>query len=125
MGRQVTELSENTSLTIPIRNIVAMIAFTVVSTTAFFTLQERVNGLEHTVDKAQVEINQNSEFRIRWPRGEMGSLPADARQDMLLEYYGVQQTKELDLIERVRDEIHELKLRIAALEQNIEFKEVK
>jgi len=44
---------------------------------------------------------------------------------MLLEYYGVQQTKELDLIERVRDEIHELKLRIAALEQNIEFKEVK
>ena len=121
----MTELSENTSLTIPIRNIVAMIAFTVVSTTAFFTLQERVNGLEHTVDKAQVEINQNSEFRIRWPRGEMGSLPADARQDMLLEYYGVQQTKELDLIERVRDEIHELKLRIAALEQNIEFKEVK
>lgn len=116
------ELSENTGVTIPIRNLVAMIAFTCVSTMAYYNIQERLNLLEHALDKTQMDIDQNSEFRTKWPRGELGSLPADARQDMLLEYISDQQQKQNSSTEKLKDMLTDLKLRIAALEAGIELK---
>ena len=116
------ELSENTGITIPIRNLVAMIAFTCISTMAYFGIQERLNLLEHALDKTQMDIDQNSEFRTKWPRGELGSLPADARQDMLLEYISDQQQKQNSSTEQLKYSLTDLKLRIAALEACIELK---
>ena len=115
------ELNENTGITIPIRNLVAMIVFTCVSTMAYFGIQERLNLLEHALDKTQMDITQNSEFRIKWPRGELGSLPADARQDMLLEYISDQQQKQNSSSEKLKDSLTDLKLRIAALEAGVEI----
>tara|TARA_R110000822_G_scaffold259548_1_gene384691 strand:+ start:169 stop:528 length:360 start_codon:yes stop_codon:yes gene_type:complete len=116
------ELNENTGITIPIRNLVAMIAFTCISTMAYFGIQERLNLLEHALDKTQMDIDQNSEFRVKWPRGELGSLPADARQDMLLVYVSDQQQKHNSATEKLKDSLTDLKLRIAALEAGIELK---
>jgi len=116
------ELSENTGITIPIRNLVAMIAFTCISTMAYFGIQERLNLLEHSLDKTQMDIDQNSEFRVKWPRGELGALPADARQDMLLVYVSDQQRKQNSATEKLKDSLTDLKLRIAALEAGIELK---
>ena len=118
---KILELNENTGITIPIRNLVAMIVFTCVSTMAYFGIQERLNLLEHALDKTQMDINQNSEFRIKWPRGELGSLPADARQDMLLEYISDQQQKQNSSSEKLKDSLTDLKLRIAALEAGVEI----
>mgnify|MGYP005624150149 FL=1 len=119
---KILELNENTGITIPIRNLVAMIVFTCISTMAYFSVQERLNILEHALDKTQMDINQNSEFRIKWPRGELGSLPADARQDMLLEYISDQQQKQNSSTEKLVEFITDLKLRIAALETGVELK---
>ena len=119
---KILELNENTGVTIPIRNLVAMIVFTCISTTAYFSVQERLNILEHALDKTQMDINQNSEFRVKWPRGELGSLPADARQDMLLEYISGQQQKQNSSTEKLVESITDLKLRIAALETGVELK---
>ena len=118
----ILELNENTGITIPVRNLVAMIAFTSVSTMAYFGVQERLNLLEHALDKTQVDISQNSEFRVKWPRGELGSLPADARQDMLLEYISDQQQKYNSSTEKLIESLTDLKLRIAALETGVELK---
>ena len=118
----ILELNENTGITIPIRNLVAMIVFTCVSTMAYFGIQERLNLLEHALDKTQMDINQNSEFRVKWPRGELGSLPADARQDMLLEYISDQQQKYNSSTEKLIESLTDLKLRIAALETGVEIK---
>jgi len=118
----ILELNENTGITIPVRNLVAMIVFTSVSTMAYFGVQERLNLLEHALDKTQMDINQNSEFRIKWPRGELGSLPADARQDMLLEYISDQQQKYNSSNEKLIESLTDLKLRIAALETGVEIK---
>ena len=118
----ILELNENTGITIPVRNLVAMIVFTSVSTMAYFGVQERLNLLEHALDKTQVDISQNSEFRIKWPRGELGSLPADARQDMLLEYISDQQQKYNSSTEKLIESLTDLKLRIAALETGVELK---
>lgn len=117
----MAELSENTAITIPIRNIVGMMVVTVVSTMAYFSVQERLNNLEHSLDLAMIEQSQNTEFRIKWPRGELGALPADARQDMLIEYSTKQQEKQTEITESVREEIHDLKLRIAALEKDVDI----
>ena len=96
-----------------------MIAFTSVSTMAYFSVQERLNTLEHALDKTQMDIESNSEFRIKWPRGELGSLPADARQDMLIEYTAGLVDKEIIKGEQLLDDIHNLKLRLAALEKGL------
>ena len=108
----MTELSENTNLTIPLKNILGMIAFTAVATMAYFSIEARLTTLEHNIDMTNVEIKSNSEFRILWPRGQLGSLPADARQDMLLE--GL----ERDVLElrEMQDRVHELTIRIGTLE---------
>ena len=119
---KILELNENTGVTIPIRNLVAMIVFTCISTMAYFSVQERLNILEHALDKTQMDISQNSEFRVKWPRGELGSLPADARQDMLLEYISDQQQKQNSSTEKLVESITDLKLRIAALETGVELK---
>ena len=118
----ILELNDNTGITIPVRNLVAMIVFTSVSTMAYFGVQERLNLLEHALDKTQMDINQNSEFRVKWPRGELGSLPADARQDMLLEYISDQQQKYNSSTEKLIESLTDLKLRIAALETGVEIK---
>lgn len=86
---------------------------------AYFSVQERLNTLEHALDKTQMDIESNSEFRIKWPRGELGSLPADARQDMLIEYTAGLVDKEIIKGEQLLDDIHNLKLRLAALEKGL------
>jgi hypothetical protein len=106
------DINESTDVTIPIRNLIAMVAATSVATMAYFGIQERLNTLEHSLDKSQMEIERNTEFRILWPRGEMGALPDDARQDMLIE--GVQMDVE-DLRE-IQKEVHDLTIRIGTME---------
>lgn len=115
----MAELSEDTAVTIPLRNLIAMIAFTSVSTMAYFSVQERLNTLEHALDKTQMDIRSNSEFRIKWPRGELGALPADARQDMLIEYTAGLVDKQIANSEELLDDIHNLKLRLATLEKGV------
>jgi len=81
-----TEVNDNTQITIPIRNLIGMIAGVAVAVWGYFGIVERLNSLENSVDKQEVHINMNSEFRVKWPRGELGSLPADAKQDMMIEF---------------------------------------
>jgi uncharacterized coiled-coil protein SlyX len=57
----------------------------VLATSAYFSTQSRIQAIEQEMAKTAIVRDMNTEFRIRWPRGELGALPADARQDMLIE----------------------------------------
>ena len=81
-----TKLNEGTEVALPLRNIISMIAFTSLSTWAYFGIVERLNLVETQQTMMQSDLSQNTEFRIKWPRGEMGSLPADSEQFMLIEH---------------------------------------
>ena len=70
----MAEISENTNLTIQLKNILGMIAFTAIATMAYFSIESRLTALEHNIDMTDVEIKSNSEFRILWPRGQMPAL---------------------------------------------------
>ena len=75
------EVSDDTKVAMPIRNIVSIVGAVAVSTWAYSGVIERLNGLETNYEVKAEAVELNSEFRINWPRGTMGALPADANQD--------------------------------------------
>jgi hypothetical protein len=80
-------LNDSSEITIPVRNLIALIAATAVAVTGYYRVGERLSVLERNAELSAVQIEANSEFRILWPRGELGSLPADAEQFMMLEFH--------------------------------------
>jgi len=84
------KLSENTEVALPLRNIISMVVAASVATWAYFGIIERLNQIETNITMMKSDLEHNTEFRIKWPRGEMGSLPADSEQFMLIEHLAQQ-----------------------------------
>jgi len=82
----MAKLNENTEVSLPLRNILSMIAAVAIGTWAYFGIIERLNKIETNYTMMSSDVEMNTEFRIKWPRGEMGSLPADSEQFMLIEH---------------------------------------
>ena len=96
MSKDRLDLSDNTAISMPMRNLLSIIAAVAVGVWAYFGVLERITILETNSKLAEKDLNQhverlesdlkkNTEFRIKWPRGEMGALPADGEQFMLIE----------------------------------------
>tara|TARA_A200000159_G_C7055853_1_gene228210 strand:+ start:105 stop:524 length:420 start_codon:yes stop_codon:yes gene_type:complete len=82
----MAKISDETEVSLPLRNMISMIAGASLATWAYFGLVERLNKLETNYTMQTADVEMNTEFRIKWPRGEMGSLPADSEQFMLIEH---------------------------------------
>ena len=123
-----TKINENTEVALPLRNIISMVAAASVATWAYFGIIERLNQIETNITMMESDLNQNTEFRIKWPRGDMGSLPADSEQFMLIEHLANQLDDLSTQIDEGRapyDQQQKLTLefyekRISVLEENIE-----
>jgi hypothetical protein len=125
-------VSDNTKIAMPIRNIISIVGAVAVSTWAYSGVIERLNRIETQQEIEQSAIELNSEFRIEWPRGTMGSLPADAEQNREIQALQLENQRLMeevdendewidsfeppksvqDTVERVRD----LELRLVILE---------
>ena len=123
-----TKLNENTEVALPLRNIISMVAAASVATWAYFGIIERLNQIETNITMMEADLGQNTEFRIKWPRGEMGSLPADSEQFMLIEHLANQLDDLSTQIDEGRapyDQQQKLTLefyeqRLSVLEENLE-----
>ena len=123
-----TKLNDNTEVALPLRNIISMVAAASLATWAYFGIIERLNQIETNITMMESDLGQNTEFRIKWPRGEMGSLPADSEQFMLIEHIASELEKLQTEIEEGRapyDQQQKLTLdfyekRISNLEQHLE-----
>ena len=123
-----TKLNENTEVALPLRNIISMVAAASVATWAYFGIIERLNQIETNITMMEADLGQNTEFRIKWPRGEMGSLPADSEQIMLIEHLANQLddlSTQIDAGKATYDQQQKLTLefyekRLNALEENLE-----
>tara|TARA_B100001287_G_scaffold11333_1_gene8663 strand:+ start:62 stop:463 length:402 start_codon:yes stop_codon:yes gene_type:complete len=93
------KISEDTVIATPLRNIISIIAAVAVGTWAYFGVIERLNQVETNITLMNTDLEKNTEFRIKWPRGEMGSLPADSEQFMLIEHLAGQLDKMITDIE--------------------------
>ena len=80
------DISDKTAISMPMRNLLAILSAVGIGVWAFFGIQARLNTLETRNTLMEADLVKNTEFRIKWPRGELGSLPADSEQFMLLEY---------------------------------------
>ena len=135
MSDQV-KVSDDTAVAMPIRNIISIVVGVAVATWAYSGVIERLNRLETKQAIEAAEIESNTEFRIRWPRGEMGALPADSRQDMMIEALQREMASMMEEIEEndswiddfkppeeVQEavaEVRELQIRIRLLESQVE-----
>jgi len=84
------KVSDSTNVQMPLKTVVSLITLVAVGTWAYFGVIERLNNIETQGKLMLSDVEKNTEFRIKWPRGEMGSLPADAQQDMLIEFMSSQ-----------------------------------
>ena len=89
----MARVSENTEVSLPLRNMISLIAGASLATWAYFGIVERLNNIETAQTMMKSDLEMNTEFRIKWPRGEMGSLPADSEQFMLIEHLAGQLEK--------------------------------
>ena len=96
MSKDRLDISDNTAISMPVRNMLAIIGAVAVGVWAYFGVLERITmletkaqlaekDLESHIERLENDLTKNTEFRIKWPRGEMGALPADGEQFMLIE----------------------------------------
>ena len=93
------DVSDKTKFAMPVRNLISLVASVAVGVWAYFGIIERLNRIETNNILMQADLIKNTEFRIKWPRGDLGSLPADAEQFMLIEHLSGEFDKLLQNIE--------------------------
>ena len=84
MGKPL-KISEEAAVQMPMKTVASLIAMVAIGTWAYFGIIESQYRMETTLKIMETDVIENTEFRIKWPRGQLGSLPADSEQFMMLE----------------------------------------
>ena len=116
MANDRVDVSDKTAISMPMRNLLSILAAVAIGVYAFFGIQERLNNVETRNTLMEADLVKNTEFRIKWPRGELGSLPADSEQFMLIEYMAGQMEK----MQTQLDNMMHNKVNINRLQQDME-----
>ena len=93
------KVSENTSIDMQLKNLLSIIGAVAIGVWAYFGFIERLNHIETNYKLMSSDLEKNTDFRIKWPRGELGSLPADSEQFMLIEHIAGQIEKHTQQLE--------------------------
>jgi len=91
-------VSDNTAISMPMRNLISILAAVGLGIWFAFGVIERLNNVETNYKLVSSDLEKNTDFRIKWPRGELGSLPADSEQFMLIEHMAGQ-------IEKIQEQL--------------------
>ena len=128
MAEKAHDLDDNTRFAMPVRNLISLVVAVAFGVWAYFGIIERLNKIETQAILVQSDLVKNTEFRIKWPRGDLGSLPADSEQFMLIEHLAGEFEKlqdEIDTGKAPHDQQQALTLqfyekRITSLEERLE-----
>ena len=85
MSNKPLNISEEARVQMPMKTVASLIAMVAIGTWAYFGIIETQNKLSTQVELMSKDLTENTEFRIKWPRGQLGSLPADSEQFMMIE----------------------------------------
>ena len=122
------QINDQTRFAMPVRNLISLVVAVALGVWAYFGIIERLNKLETQAILVQSDLVKNTKFRIKWPRGDLGSLPADSEQFMLIEHLAGEFEKlsdEIDTGKAPHDQQQALTLqfyekRISSLEERLE-----
>ena len=85
MNKKPLNIGEEVAVQMPMKTVASLIIIVALGTMGYFQIIERLNVADTRIQIMEKDLEENTEFRIKWPRGEMGSLPADSEQFMMLE----------------------------------------
>ena len=125
---KATDLDDNTRFAMPVRNLISLVIAVAFGVWAYFGIIERLNKIETQIVLIDSDLVKNTEFRIKWPRGDLGTTPADSEQFMLIEHLAGEFEKladEIDTGKAPHDQQQALTLeffekRISSAEERIE-----
>ena len=85
MSKKPLNIGEEVAVQMPMKTVASLIIIVALGTMGYFQIIERLNVADTRIQIMEKDLEENTEFRIKWPRGQMGSLPADSEQYMMLE----------------------------------------
>ena len=85
MSNKPLNISESAAVQMPMKTVASLIIIVALGTMGYFQMIERLNVADTRLQIMEKDLNENTEFRIKWPRGQLGSLPADSEQFMMIE----------------------------------------
>jgi hypothetical protein len=85
MSNKPLNISESAAVQMPMKTVASLIVIVALGTMGYFQIVERLNIADTRIQLMEKDLGENTEFRIKWPRGQLGSLPADSEQYMLIE----------------------------------------
>ena len=115
MGKPLN-ISEEARVQMPMKTVASLIAMVAIGTWAFFSIQEKLNQHSTQLQIVEKDLVENTEFRIKWPRGLLGALPADSEQFMLIE----ELYKQMDKVQTRVDGMLHNEVNITALNKAVE-----
>ena len=85
MSNKPLHIGEEAAVQMPMKTVVSLIVIVALGTMGYFRIVERLNIADTRLQLMEKDLTENTDFRIKWPRGQLGSLPADSEQYMLIE----------------------------------------
>jgi len=85
MSNKPLNISEEAAVQMPMKTVASLIIIVALGTMGYFQIIERLNVADTRIQIMEKDLEENTEFRIKWPRGQLGSLPADSEQYMMIE----------------------------------------
>ena len=85
MSKKPLNISEEAAVQMPMKTVASLIIIVALATMGYFQIIERLNVADTRIQIMEKDLEENTEFRIKWPRGQLGSLPADSEQFMMIE----------------------------------------
>ena len=85
MNKKPLTISESAAVQMPMKTVASLIVIVALGTMGYFQIVERLNVADTRLQLMEKDLEENTEFRIKWPRGQLGSLPADSEQFMMIE----------------------------------------
>ena len=85
MSKKPLTISESAAVQMPMKTVASLIVIVALGTMGYFQMVERLNIADTKIQIMEKDLSENTEFRIKWPRGQLGSLPADSEQFMMIE----------------------------------------
>ena len=85
MSNKPLQIGEEAKVQMPMKTVASLIVIVALGTMGYFQIIERLNVADTRLQLMEKDLEENTEFRIKWPRGQLGSLPADSEQYMMIE----------------------------------------
>ena len=85
MNKKPLNISEEAAVQMPMKTVASLIIIVALGTMGYFQIIERLNVADTRIQIMEKDLEENTEFRIKWPRGQLGSLPPDSEQYMMIE----------------------------------------